>query len=157
MAKRTKKTSSEANQYKKQVRETTVGLEGTYGQYNPRLIGSDRIESDFNPRAEEKIPIKKKAWYLALIDWLKNNWIEAVLIGAAVWAIGTVIALDKEVAVLTVKLEQLEEDVAKMSDDMPSKEVFEIRINELKEDLEKVDIDDLKEKIYEIEKEINKE
>lgn len=156
-----KKNRAERKQYKNSLGERGAGIYSTYEYTSGMLSGSDNFcdKKDEIPEQKSNEPIEKKTVGARIHDWAKDKAPEIIItiivIPFIIWIAKSIIDIQKEDAVNKYRLQQIEENISKMSDDIPSKEILRIELENLEEDIEELTSKDLEKRIEDLEESID--
>lgn len=138
-----KKSSFEAEIYKSDLKQKKEILPPTDDLTPSLLSGSDEVYTVSTVKTEyqeirERNPLLR--WYDNITDWAKKNMLGAVMsllitafLGFTLFRIYTI---DKDVAILSTKIENLEKLVDEVKLDTIRKDLFDIEIDNLRKSLE---------------------
>lgn len=153
-----KKSPSAAQRYRNSLGENNIGISETYKSNDSLLTGSDDFNYDYGSRKDKQEEVASKPLSLVISDWLRENLLSVVitafLIPFFIWITRSIIDIQKEKAVIEYRIDKLEENVEKMSDDIPNKENIEFELDSLKEDISDINEEELENRIEKLENEV---
>ena len=152
-----KKNNHAQEVYKKSIKLSMEGRDGTVPLDNDMLKGSDDIYSFKDSELHTKVGVRPKSIKYKLFDWLKRNVLAAIIIAAITGAAGAVITHSIQIAVINQRIDYLEEEVESLKDTTVSKSDLKYELLVFKNNVKDgsdISIDTINKKLTDIEKRI---
>ncbi len=151
-----KKTYNDQNTYRQRINHSNIALEITGGVNNENLTGSDSLNSNLDSINRVHISPVPKPFKEKVVDWLKENWVLAVILPLIGWLCVSIINLKINYARCDERIVAIKEDIESINDDTVYKELLEIQIEYIEKEIDSItiDYDDINNRLLVIEKQL---
>lgn len=145
-----KKTNEMVVKYRQAIKTPNIESEDTTNNMITNLEGSD-MPSDLDL---DNIPIQKKSVWYSIQDWLKENWIGAILVASILLLFQWGITAKEDIREIQTRIEYIDKTVESLDENYTRKDEIKIEIENIKKELNNgvfKDLEDIENKIENIE------
>lgn len=156
------KNTLEKNNYKDFIKYSKISPDDTAGVINPNLIGSNILNNDNDKYNLNQKPVPAPV-KVTFKKWFSEYKFEIIIISIIIpmvfLIINIVMGLQTNIAISTVKIDQLKETVQTLTTDNVTKEMLNLQLDSLKRELKnemKMNDNEFENRLDIIEKQIEK-